>query len=116
MKPEELNRQIAELVYPNDSVHQYFNTDEVYAFNKDTGRRTHNRNYCNNWNDLMPLVWENRIAFEAAFFKDREGDRFYLAHTTFKSDGDVSVLNTNPQMALAQCLLKVLEAKEKNDG
>ena len=108
MKPEELNRQIAELVYPDEIIHIVKGQVLIHTIGT--------LDYCNNWNDLMPLVWENRIAFEAAFFKDHEGDRFYLAHTTFKSDGDVSVLNTNPQMALAQCLLKVLEAKEKNDG
>jgi len=64
----------------------------------------------NNWNDLMPLVVENKIsldwdsfnwaAFQNEFYKDGE---FF--------DSGYQVILINPQRALAECLLKVLEAK-----
>lgn len=53
--------------------------------------------YCNNWNDLMPLV--------VKYSKDLDwesGEDFYHSMCD----------NKNTQRALAECLLKVLESKQ----
>jgi hypothetical protein len=50
--------------------------------------------YCNNWNDLMPLVVEYRVM-----------DIFLFTKTETSMQDDL-------QRALAECLLKVLEAQK----
>ena len=59
--------------------------------------------YSTNWNDLMPLVVEHRINF----YRDTKGR--FCAYTK----KDINAYNNNPQRALAECLLKVLEAKDE---
>ncbi|MGB1293563.1 MAG: hypothetical protein ACPG5Z_15560 [Pseudoalteromonas sp.] len=65
------------------------------------------KDYCNNWNDLMPLVAEYKIslgwdsfnwtAFQAEFYDD--GEFFGSGHETTL---------INPKRALAECLYKAL--------
>lgn len=59
--------------------------------------------YCNNWNDLMPLVVEHEISFYP-ILGGGYGAEFYSETT-----GDNCISNDNPQRALAECLLKVLQ-------
>ena len=70
-----------------------------------------NHNFdCNNWNDLMPLVVKHGISLEKVHFG--EDTPYFVAR-----DINLMVANKDPQLALALCLLKVLEAKEKaNDS
>ncbi|MBL4664289.1 MAG: hypothetical protein JKY22_12230 [Flavobacteriaceae bacterium] len=59
--------------------------------------------YCNNWNDLMPLVVEYEISLQ---FRDHSSLDTRAYHKT-----GVWKANENPQRALAECLLKVLQSK-----
>lgn len=69
--------------------------------------------YCNNWNDLMPLVVEYLTAFWRAVDDPRAGDDAGKWTAAWGSVLSPKVdWNDNPQRALALCLLKVLEAKD----
>jgi len=61
--------------------------------------------YTGNWNDLMPLVVEN-----CDFIKILKSPN--LTHVVM--DGKQSA-NKNPQRALAECLLKVLQGEQANE-
>jgi hypothetical protein len=69
-------------------------------------------NYCENWNDLMPLVIQYRINL----CYDMTNDRWIASKTN--TDGidcfweDFNTSNTDPQRAYCECLLKALEAKK----
>jgi hypothetical protein len=63
--------------------------------------------YCNNWNDLMPLVIEHEIAFNPI---DRPA-LFWVAG----SNSYHPTKNKIPQRALAECLFLVLQEKANNE-
>lgn len=58
----------------------------------------------NNWNDLMPLVVEHGITLHK--YASCTG---WQAFTGSISSLEIHVNNINPQIALAECLLKVLQ-------
>lgn len=68
--------------------------------------------YCNNWNDLMPLVIEHSIQLDTSYDNGK--------HTAYHGKGmmffqcDFVSHNKNAQRALAECLLKVLESKSES--
>ena len=109
----EINKAIAELVYPDGTITTDSRPDP-------TPRITIERNhyftvivdYCNNWNDLMPLVIEHL----SAFWQGMDTGKWTAAYGHLMSP--MVEWNENPQLALALCALKVLEAKtkEKSDG
>jgi len=102
----ELNKAIAEALYPDSTVKKNCDDESIYIIQKSVGYLF--CDYLNDWNDLMPLVVERQISL----FQYKETDTWqaYVAielgcqtkHSTF---------NKNPQRALAECVLKVLEAK-----
>jgi len=59
-------------------------------------------NPCEDWNQLMPLVVDNRLCLN---FEPHDGE--YCAESFADSYQD-----ENPQIALCLCLIKVLEAEE----
>jgi hypothetical protein len=62
--------------------------------------------YCNNWNDLMPLVVEHDIEWSTCGV----GERY---HAMVKKMADIAYTRSdNLQRALAECLLEVLKQKE----
>ena len=68
--------------------------------------------YCNNWNDLMPLVVEWGISR-----KDMAERVDHICYREVSLGGCVTgrtfeVRNADPQRALAECLLLVLQDKE----
>lgn len=66
--------------------------------------------YCNNWNDLMPLVVEYEIDYLTTNKDGKEYDA-YPVDTKYKvAFGS----NKNLQRALAECLYLVLLEKQKN--
>jgi len=87
-----------------DVLHYYDKTGYLTACHLD---------YCCEWNDLMPLVVEHKININY--------DMLYPRWVSTKTEtngiddfweGVISV-NENPQRALAECLLKVLEGDIK---
>lgn len=59
-------------------------------------------NYCNSWNDLMPLVVEHKINIHSRTTNDWSAWSSVFAG-----------INENPQRALAECLFLVLQVNNK---
>lgn len=59
----------------------------------------------NNWNDLMPLA----LKYGILYLPDNNG---FIAYNNLLDQRN-NVTNESPQRALAECLLKVLEAEKK---
>ena len=60
-----------------------------------------------NWNDLIPLVIEHKINLTCHSSVD-----IFTATAAIQKDGSfIEPSSINPQRALAECLLKVLESK-----
>ena len=105
MTPQEINLAIAKLVY---SLTRYtIITDKHNVILVFKGKVIQNLDYCNNWNDLMPLVVEYNLTLEV--FEDGSA----RVGRYFEHKNPVHVLqHKSPQIALATCLLKVLQSKE----
>lgn len=76
--------------------------------------------YCNKWNDLMPLVvkhaaniWIDTEKDDAGAELEWWGGKEYL-HGPVKSS--YVVFNKNPQRALAECLIKILTITKDKDS
>ena len=100
MNDLELSIKLAKLIYPECVVYTQNSKARVQVADGDDFYFDFN-----NWNDLMPLVIEHKISLIA-------GVNFtgWIADD-FDGKGKYQVENENPQRALAECLLKVLEAK-----
>lgn len=111
-----LNKGIAELMYPVFTAHRVEKTDAIYTVGNMTKQPIKRLDYCNNWNDLMPLIEEYKIdlVYESATKRGLSSWRALVS--IYYSDGEFheycSVFNENPKIALAECLLKVLENKK----
>ena len=101
MTDAELNLAIAKLVYLDEEITTIGDSDavEIYRFR---GLSKFTFDYCNNWNDLMPRVVKH-------------GHWFYVDSKISELEANCTVYrvehNGNPQRALAECLLKVLQEK-----
>ena len=67
-------------------------------------------NYTDSWKMLMPLVVEHDIHYSPPF--EVKGDYYAARYDRENRDSVCETKNKDPQLALAECLLKVLEAKE----
>ena len=109
MTPQEINLAIAKLVYPKcEVITGYGVTGQTSA---DIVRASHGSyigvpDYCNNWNDLMPLVIEHGVGLDY-YCGSKEWSGFSVNNTP------IMELNKSPQIALATCLLNELQEKEK---
>ena len=105
MTNAELNLAIAKLVYPDRN---WFNDNGMIIH---ASRGVIIRFDFNNWNDLMPLVVEHEIQLEtvAMYVGNDCGWTACWTESVYK---EITVTDDNPQRALAECLLKVLEAKQ----
>lgn len=72
--------------------------------------------YCNNWNDLMPLVIEQGIAFGQVSSIESKVPFYQVGRWTmpFNKLPTFASGHVIPQLALAECLLKVLESKNED--
>ena len=62
------------------------------------------------WNDLMLLIFENNITW------NKYDDGYHAIPLTDDNriyDWNLIAINKSPQIALAQCLLQVLQAEEE---
>lgn len=116
MTNAELNIAIAKLIYPDDLV-EY----EEIAFCNDGERaivvtQGISKDYCNNWNDLMPLVVEHKIDLQCNIRWNKDNtDMWEACHwDAQEADKEYITNNNNPKRALAECLLKVLTAKAED--
>ena len=117
----EINKAIAELVYPDAEAVVNSNGDVTMMRPAKQGNVSMyysvTFDYINNWNLLMPLVVEHGISIEIDF-EYINGERVvWNAYKGGADTDDICVTNKNPQLALAQCLYLVLLAKkERSDG
>ena len=110
MTNAELNLAIAKLVYPDAIHYRKDSVGDLYAF-YGNGVMLKCPD-CNNWNDLMPLVVEHKICLCPEYFSDTGYTGKWDAE--FDDCGFAVISNDDdPQRALAECLLKVLEAKDE---
>ena len=79
--------------------------------------------YCNNWNDLMPLVVEEMLSIEVSrnmvdvrcgLYDESVYINFYNIFTEKECSNEKKEKLT--KRALAECLLKVLESKKENEN
>ena len=103
----ELTMAIAKLVYGKEFVRE-----EERAFGKIDiiVQKVQIVDYYNNMNDLMPLVIEHGISL---VFRD-DGDCDAYVPNDYAMFVHISVINKDPQRALAECLLIVLQSKRNN--
>jgi len=109
MTNAELNLAIARLLYPDAeivlSIESPLLGADKYVLKHDDRCYQHIPNYSNNWNDLMPLVVEHKITLQW----DNEDMLWdvYGVRTECKASKD-------PQLALAKCVLAVLQEKDND--
>ena len=123
----ELNKAIAELVYPDATEITHFSSNGagVIIYGVSKVFKAIQVDYCNNWNDLMPLVVEYDINLLSRREDGYSGrGRWMVQHVTetkaevvkmdhFSNWTYIEEFNDNPQRALAECLLLVLQEKAK---
>ena len=109
----ELNEKIASLLGKNEEMDFILSKDwEVYQQGNisvalcNNPKQTYNcfPDYCNIWNDLMPLIFEHKIRLTPF-----PGETYQAAKYAPKIC--IEVTNANPARALAECLLMVLIEK-----
>lgn len=114
MTVPELNKAIAEALGELSQIPKWASPatigDVEHYYDKQRVLHACHLDYCNNWNDLMPLVVEHRIDLtfpeEINYFI---AEKFIYGKTP--CEVKFPVCTTSPRRALAECLLKVLEAK-----
>lgn len=112
MNDFELNKAIAEFIYP----------DAVCICELNTGAAEIQKGKGDNfiidylvyWEDLMPLVIEHSIQLNTAYDKYEKHTAYHGRGLQFFQCNFVSH-NKNPQRALAECLLKVLTRGEGDE-
>ena len=111
MNDQELNIKIAKHFYDNVTMSDHSNAVECTCRRKGS---IFYIDYCNNWNDLMPLF----VKYELSLWQDKGIGCFYANQCKRCDHGDYlgdvfenDIENENPQRALAECLLKVLKNK-----
>ena len=118
MNDAELNLAIARLVYPDAEVvsatiNFCYDGDDVIV---GKGEGSISYNYCNNWLDLMPLVVEYGIEYDIEYI-NCDGEKWIEFKAEKYLHGNTLIAyyhDRDLQLALAKCLLAVLEAKEKS--
>ena len=113
MTTAEKNLAIAKLVYPEERITEkngdygvWISVDGSHPHTGEVAQFLHWQpipDYCNNWNDLMPLVVENEIDL-CCLGKMWSADYY---------DADYAIRGKNkiPQEALCECLWMVLKLK-----
>lgn len=100
----EINFEIAELL-GFDTLKSHSGLGHIYLDNDDKTRL----DYCQNWNDLMPLVRRLDISFAPPL---KEGGEFFAQqYLREENDFGVQVTDRKMQMALAKCCLLALKNK-----
>ncbi len=116
----ETNLAIAEHVFPKYRLELSRNGEGVNVYT--SSNHTNDRNlyvctvdYYNNWNCLMPLIIEHDIERRIWYASNRDSTRYTKASssTWFSAIGHVTVYDVDPNIALAKCLLLVLEQNAK---
>lgn len=106
----ELNKSIAEALGFHITQEHMANEGHVHVWN-DNGFIRRIPDYCNNWNDLMPLVVKYKLCLSNLY----DNTDWAAIKTDYKGYQRHVVINKNPKRALAECLYQVLlNIKESN--
>ena len=105
----EINKGIAEFlnIYMSDNG---FGAVRVWVSGVPNSIKGVAKDYCNNWNDLIPLVVDHDIEF----FRCSHVDNKAKEYQAFCANPDIAeneAVNCKLERALAECLLQVLIAK-----
>jgi len=103
MTNQEINKRIAELL--GYTVRYKYVSGEV----RTNCRPPKFLNYCNNWNQLMPLVIQHNISHYRP--KEIDSDIWIASKYNAIKQEIIEAFYFSPQMALCMCLIKVLEAE-----
>lgn len=83
LTPQEINLAIAKLVYPNDTPIQagrdYLST-QIKVISDKKRHTLAIVDYCNNWNDLMPLMIDHNVQYHI----NAASTQKYMAECLFK--------------------------------
>ena len=101
---ELLHKSLGRFVNGAGQVTYMLGDDVVYQNEGGANVRT---NYCNNWNDVMPLAVEYMLCID--WFTD---GRCLVTQQNIKTD-DIQYQSESPQRAIACCLILVLQDKQK---
>lgn len=71
--------------------------------------------YCNNWNDLMPLVVENNILDNSLFYGELIDGTKYGMDYLLNEDISFHFNSNKLERMLAECLLLALQEKDNNE-
>jgi len=110
----ELNKAIARALYPEAKIHLDKGENCAVFIKNPNGSDLpwiQVKDYCNNWNDLMPLVVEYRLCLSNLY----DPTDWAAIKTDEKGYQKIVEINKNPQRALAECLYKVLQAKAEKE-
>lgn len=104
----EVNRVLGHLVYKNSYIERSIHGgDEVSITNKDFALVM--VDYCNNWNDVMPLAVEHGISLKRSRCPAGSGYAYYAESYGGEHHTDYMI----PQRAIACCLILVLQENKK---
>ena len=113
LSDHELNRRVAERIYIGENsirARKGMKASAVIVISNKLRHDIAMVDYCNNWNDLMPLVIKYNLS-RTFMQEDETHDVFAPANQGLTSDGNLlETNNKNPQKALVECLIKVLES------
>jgi hypothetical protein len=70
-------------------------------------------NYCANWNDLMPLAVEHKIHFGPDGDLDNPINHYAISDKSISSENLIELVDSNPQRAIACCLILVLQEQQQ---
>ena len=107
----ELNKAIAEYVFSNHLIIDRIDEKQSHVAVRLLNKRSRIITFdFNDWNDLMPLVVEYKVEYELCYSENE-----YLVDAYVPDMDCFTTTGKDLQRALAECLLKVLEAKNGCD-
>lgn len=105
----EVNKALGHLVYKNSYIERSVHGgSEISIINKDFALVM--VDYCNNWNDVMPLAVEYGISLCPS--EDKKDCEWY-ADKIFSRNLESCWSDKSPQRAIACCLILVLQENKK---
>lgn len=106
LSTKEINTRIAKAVNPESLV---FDNDGFPMIHNPYINEYFDLNYCGDWNLLMPLVIANHIGFDP--LPNNGGDA-----TCWSNVSAIKTTDKNHQLALAKCVMFLIEEKIINDS
>ena len=111
----EVNKRLAELlglkIFNDQFASLKLKAGSVLVFDKNKKYGTKEINYCNNWQDIGPMIESKFIKVEPLCDTDPSEERWYSS-TAVDTSKTVSYWHANPKRAAAICAIKLLESEK----